>query len=308
MRQGFTLIELLVVIAIIAVLMALVTAAVIGLLSKGPELATVHEVRQLEVALTAFQQHFKLRSPPPSLLYLSNNRDDYNTSNALMRDSLQYLNAMFPRLQWKIDTNGDGMPDTPNPNLKWAASVPVGGTILEGDQCLVFFLGGMPTVSPNDCLGFSSDPSNPTSQNGDRQTFYEFKTNRLVDLHGNGFFSYIDEYNSGKPYLYFSSGKRAGGYNAYRLGNSPPQSDCQAFDGTGPARWVFPYAQAFTTMPQRYLNSNTFQIISAGQDGIFGGGTNSASTVWTPATADTTQKPAADDLTNFTSGRLSAGQ
>src|SRR6185295_14622199 len=71
---------------------------------------------------------------------------------------------------------------------------------LEGDQCLVFFLGGIPQGYPNPpgVLGFSNSPTNPallpTPQSTQRLgPFYAFQPNRLVVRPGRAvFYSYID--------------------------------------------------------------------------------------------------------------------
>src|ERR1043165_3616285 len=83
---------------------------------------------------------------------------------------------------------------------------------LEGDQCLVFFLGGIPG-SPSSVLGFSTSRTNPTQAGGDRKDFYKFDSAHLYSRPGGTypFLSYKDVYDT-TPYVYFSSGKRANGY------------------------------------------------------------------------------------------------
>src|SRR5439155_9839088 len=93
-----------------------------------------------------------------------------------------------------------------------------GYVILEGDQCLVFFLGGIPSTANglNACLGFSRSPTNPTAVGGERLKFCDFQPARLTAIHGNAFFSYLNPYGSapiGKAYAYFSTSRR--GQNQY---------------------------------------------------------------------------------------------
>src|SRR5207253_9071458 len=71
-----------------------------------------------------------------------------------------------------------------------------------------------------------------------------FPTRRSSDL-----YSSRDTYGS-VPYAYFSSYKTRNGYNRFA------STDC-------PSLGVWPYAEALTPTV-RYLNPNTFQIISAG--------------------------------------------
>src|SRR5262245_19033509 len=97
-----------------------------------------------------------------------------------------------------IDWNGNGGIDAPNGG---------GDVILEGDQCLVFFLGGIPdnlSAVPN-CRGFSTNPANPAAATSDRiGPFYEgFTAGRLARIiNGNSnarrspfFFSLLDTYS-----------------------------------------------------------------------------------------------------------------
>ena len=74
---------------------------------------------------------------------------------------------------------------------------------------------------------------------------------------------------------------------------------------------VWPYAEALTPTP-RYLKKNTFQIISAGADGMFGPGTNltlgNAAYVWSAGTAVSIPQAGKDDQTNFAQSVLAAGQ
>jgi hypothetical protein len=162
---------------------------------------------------------------------------------------------------------------------------PIGAVeaILEGSQCLVFFLGGIP--GSGTVTGFSTNQSNPAQIGGDRvPPFFEFKSNRLVPLSqwafntqgGNqlllsDFYAYLDGYGK-TPYAYFSSYKTMNGYNRY-FSIVPPSpwviqgiSDCQSLS-------VWPYAQALAPLAV-YYNPQSFQIISAGKDLSFGPGSN----------------------------------
>ena len=97
----------------------------------------------------------KFGSYPPSRIQLCQARKPCTptrTGGSLDQVSLAYLNQMFPRMQW------------PAAGVDWSNGVQTGFTsvILEGDECLVFFLGGLPTNNPTvGCLGFSSDPNSP---------------------------------------------------------------------------------------------------------------------------------------------------
>ena len=308
-RGGFTLVELLVVIVIIAVLAALITAAVIPALGKANITKNRSEISQLEVAVENFKQRYGVY--PPSRIKLSET-GTYSSTLQLDIDSVQFLTTVWPRINLSagVNWNGSGMID-PSPAGDW---------ILEGDQCLVFFLGGIPlnvagTTVPS-CTGFSTNGANPAFHilmGGDTSPpAFEFSSSRLIYkttstptfLHAAAplFFSYLDTYGradgsglllAGQPYAYFSSYKSRNGYNRYT-----PLSDCATLS-------VSPYFQA-AGIPNQYLNPSTFQIISAGANMSFGSGGGP----WTPATAPAVYpmgSPGYDDQSNFSSSLLGVG-
>src|SRR5919202_1182232 len=129
---GFTLIELLVVISIIGVLMALLSAAVFRVLGKGPEVMTRQDISQLSQALESFKVKYGFY--PPSRLKLCEKYTDY-ADTLFDKDSQFYLTKLAPRM---VDTWVSRGIDW-NQNGTYEVGTPV---ILEGDQCLVFFLGG----------------------------------------------------------------------------------------------------------------------------------------------------------------------
>jgi general secretion pathway protein G len=289
-RPGFTLIELLVVIAIIATLIGLLLAGVMKAYGKVPEVQTRTEISQLEAALAAFMSDYQLSDPPPSVLVL---HEDMNYgATAVEQQSLQFLKKTFGRTLGTggvIDWNGDGAANGP-----W---------VLEGEQCLVFYTGGIPTVAGGvpGCLGFSTNNANPASnplgkRNGPYMTF---KTNRLKVLTnkaGTPWFVYLDAYQSdrsalgktlgGVPYAYFSStGNNNSGYGANG------GLDCTTIG-----------AAAYRDAAGIFMNSNKYQIISAGADGQFTG----TAGVWNPASGATGVD--ADNQANFSAKLLVAGQ
>src|SRR5262249_3199984 len=153
---------------------------------------------------TAALQQFKAKygSYPPSRFFLANSQAVYmtNINDPLVKESLAWLSTMFPSMSWAgVDWSGGlGIPANP------------GCVIVEGDQCLVFFLGGIPSKANNlnACLGFSRSPTNPTAPGGDRLKFYDFQPARLASIHGNSFFSYLNPYSSAVAYAYFSTSRR----------------------------------------------------------------------------------------------------
>jgi prepilin-type N-terminal cleavage/methylation domain-containing protein len=263
-RHGFTLIELLVVIAIIAILMALVSAGVFKYFEKIPELTTKNEISQLSNALNAFKAKYKMY--PPSRIFLANTEADYTNAThpsgltqAERMAHLGLLRKIWPRL---------APPAKYNPQFDWTAGAAPSnwtGMILEGDQCLVFFLSGIPSPPSFGAggLGFSTDGQNPTwtrakaAPGGDTK-FFDFTAGRLVIKPGTQYFySYVDGYGTSttqgaQAYAYFSAGARANQYNP---------GDCLGIRAV-------PYLQS--PLPtSRYYNPDSFQILSAGKDKTF---------------------------------------
>ena len=115
-RGGFTLIELLVVIGIIGLLLSLTMAAIMRLTGKGTEHEDRSDVTQMAMALNKLKAEKTPNYSPPSKLFLSNRYTDYDpVNNALHRESLTYLNKLFPRLDWTSGINWSGDPARPMP-------------------------------------------------------------------------------------------------------------------------------------------------------------------------------------------------
>jgi general secretion pathway protein G len=329
-RPGFTLVEMLVVLAIILVLVSLIASAVLAFTKTGAIVSTQSEISHLNQALELFKQKFGMY--PPSKIFLANCKADYNAAfkyysglptpdqyNMLViQNSLNiYLPRLFPKMT---------IPDNPPPNQAsvnnqtvdwtggqfqvWVGSNRWQGTFLEGDQALVFFLGGMQTNSGgvNGCIGFAAFAKNPTSVDPTlprTDPLYEFSSRRLLTVarvyppakSPNPYFVYADSYDAGKPYAYFSSNGTRNGYLPF---------DCLSLGLS-----AGPYYEALN--PQRYLNPNTFQIISAGADGDygFGGQWNPPQVMedpswfaWAQTQNPPPPPPTKDNQSNFNNGSL----
>jgi type II secretory pathway pseudopilin PulG len=327
-RTAFTLVELLVVIAIIIVLVSLLMVGVFKALDSAYQAQTRTDITQIAAAIESFKTKYAVSYIPSRIIlckdylnYFTNRDPQQGALTPFHQDSLDYLTKIFPRIAsvppgqslpiwalppfpaWAapagtytgIDWNLSGQPDQLTP---FVMSCPVGnaqilGSVLEGEQCLVFFAGGIPNSVTNTVTGFSTNATNPAA-GGDRvPPFFDFKSSRLTLIPGTapGFPCYQDGYGK-TPYAFFSSYKSTNGYNRYvnysnpyiaPIGSGAPvTSDCQALYlyGIGGLP-VFPYCQSgMYTAPQVapgvspvYLNPQTYQIISAGKDNIFGNGT-----------------------------------
>ncbi len=224
------------------------------------EVKTRKEIRELDEAINNFEVKFSMDYIPSRIRLLDNG--EYDPNNQLDVDSYMYLKRVWPRLSFPLDWNNNGKEDD---------------VTLEGDQCLVFFLGGIQSDKERklECGGFSTNPSNPAREGGDRVgPFFDFKPSRLV-ARSNGYAVYLDAYGK-TPFAYFSGYKVRNGYNRYRT------TDCKAIpDG--------PYCHG-----DDYYNRDSFQIISAGADAKFGRGGQ-----WTPANAKDIDTDGRDDMSNF---------
>jgi prepilin-type N-terminal cleavage/methylation domain-containing protein len=290
-RSAFTLVELLVVVAIIAVLVSLTAAAVMKFLGEGEVVQNTSEIRQLETAIAAFHRDFNLgKEYFPSRFVLCKSYASYfaggKIKSQIHADSLAFLQRMFPRL-WGNNTTQATVVDWNGTGATTDAEV-----VLEGDQCLVFFLGGIQDLSGGQgafaCRGFSTSGTNPAANTPNRKgPYYEFPGGRLVvyqppapATRTNTYLSCLDVYKK-KPFAYFSSYATPNGYNKYFDAKNNPTSDCASLG-------VWPYAESITASGIRYQYPRKFQIISAGDDQKFGMGTNLTLPTpmpWTPATA-----------------------
>jgi prepilin-type N-terminal cleavage/methylation domain-containing protein len=320
-RPAFTLIELLVVIAIIAILISLTAAAVVQLLSKGPDLQTKSEESEIDQKLSGLETlpgHEVTYLPSQLILHKLNK---YDPTNPIEVDTQAFLQRRFGR-----DTccNFTVLPSAKYltvPFIDWNGS----GTsadekiVLKGEQVLVFLLGGVPTYANGivGMTGFSEHSVNPAETGGVRQgPYFEFQNARLrltkskppysaanANL-GNGtgdFPMYLDPWKvgsptnpwgAGMPYVFLASKNPNGGglYNPYAgLPTNSPDS----------LLGVAPYYTSITNNVVQYVNPGTWQIISAGYDGKFGPGG-----LWNPR-APVVPMPGQDDQANFSPYKLS---
>jgi prepilin-type N-terminal cleavage/methylation domain-containing protein len=207
-RGGFTLIELLMVIIIIAILVGLLLPAVNSALKTARKAAVSSEISQLAQALANFKSRYGDYPPSRFLAVESGNYSTFlqstqplSTSGTLpdptqadptssgdgditvaqlAQRSVSALRKFWPRVTTTVqlgtgnfyDFNGNNVMD--------------GAYVLHGHECLVFFLGGVPT---NDgaghfgLSGFDKNPLNPFTNiliSTNRQPpLFEFNPGRL---------------------------------------------------------------------------------------------------------------------------------
>lgn len=259
---AFTLLELVIVIAIMLVLATILLVAVNKAFSTAKVTSAANDIRQLELALENFKTQYGFY--PPSRFKLCGNKMEYGTT-ALDTDSIGWLTRTFPKITTvNKDSSGNVVTATTSPWADPTTTAPGSGVptrwaqwdgqytsgakpppvILEGDQCLVFFLGGIPIPgNPIQMSGFSQTPIDPSAarqQQGEvRISFFDFgryqgrlqflsSTTSFSATGAAGFnrsayspslldvFSYnATDSSKWRPYLYFSSYKTADGYFRY---------------------------------------------------------------------------------------------
>jgi len=237
-RRAFTMVELLIVVVIIGILIALLLPALQSAVRRTYEAQVSVEIESFTQALEAFKNEYG--SYPPSRIILCED-GDYSPARfpanlqAVRQRTLDYMRKFFPRAPlrtdggkaWTIlakptsqtdpksnfyDFNGNDQPDS-------------GYIVLQGHQCLVFFLGGIPAYNNTGTLsleGFGKNPSNPFVASKDNSAadptwnkfaqsirnnpFYRFDSNRLV-IDGNypGYIDSLDTVNDKRFFAYFCS-------------------------------------------------------------------------------------------------------
>lgn len=336
-RSAFTLIELMVVIMIIAILVGLLSSAAFKALEQATVVRTATELSLMQDGLALFMTDYQLTDPPPSILSIHEDGVSYNPANPLDAATLRFFQTTFNRNFVTIqprDWNGNGKIDPPY--------------ILQGAQCLVFYLGGIPAYTSNGSVGMtgfgtsSFAPDMPSEQNllypvaspNRRGPYFTFDNSRLTSpllpvgpqapaqdarFLLSPFPTYQDPWQAFKrnglsqsqPYAYFSTGGTLNGYNPWFATLALTDNSLIGANA---------YYQGLNVVSGRpsYMAPNIYQIVSAGKDGFFGYDlvpTPMGSVSWSPAgggagTGLNSQQSIAgnDDQASFTGNVLGVGE
>ena len=261
-RTAFTLVELLIVIGIISILIGLLTPAIYGVVVKARVTEVKSEIAQIEGALADFQGKFGMYPPSRITLYETGDRTaatGWYENTAQAKWSRSIIRRLWPDFNFTLDRDF---------NQDSAFS---GSWTLEGDQCLVFFLGGIWDGSK--FAGFSADPRNPFKLGVTTATrvgpFMDFDANRVVTTAVvsytaplTNFPVYVDTMPAQvRPYMYASSDDGLG----YDSGDVATPASNNAF-----SIYFLEQKAAIADPDPEAWKPETYQIISPGQDGEFG--------------------------------------
>jgi prepilin-type N-terminal cleavage/methylation domain-containing protein len=296
-RPGFTLVEMLTVIVIIGILASLITGAVQRARVHARNAAITIEINAgLEAALKQYKQKFG--KYPPDFAGVS--------SDAAARAAvIRYLGIAFPRYS----------PPGASPEDKWNGlqqrllkAYGLNLNAMDPAAALVFWLGGLPEgPSSLRLVGFSANPRDPfyfddANNNGVHDAnenlgsrlpaLFEFDPSRLKFEDG-VFRYYPDIGGAGQnaPYVYFRASSH--GYDGHPVFSSTAHPE---WGTTGPC-WDTRVPLDSTGTKFDWVNRDSFQIRSAGLDGIFGIGKDFPR-------GDDYDDATYDDLTNFSGGTL----
>lgn len=293
-RSGFTLLELLAVITIISILLALILPVLSGVIGRGDEVAVSAEITQLEQALASFKA--KYGEYPPSSLVIP-----VGSGGWTARDR-SIINQFWPQFNFAT-CGGLTRPDG-------TVGYPPGTIHLSGAECLVFFLGGIdgdPADATYTPAGFSNNPISPWMSAGFSGSaspmppvstnrvgpFFQFEDASRLETTPDGGVVYLDPMpGQSRPYMYLSGAGR----NLPKVNN--PAGNPDSFDLNGDS----------TDLQRAYVKADgktaykedSFQLISPGEDGLYGEGG-----VWADDfTIPEARREERDNITNFSGGPL----
>lgn len=309
---GFTLIELLIVIIIIGILAALVLPAINRVRQNVREAQVTADINSLDQAIAKFKLEYGVE--PPSSFSLHEN-GVWDMNDVLDRNSVALIRQIWP--QYQLIASGTNMTAVTIPGNLNGIAPATERIVLNGSECLAFFLGGIytrPSAGVFAPQGFAGNPANPFSATGASRKgpyFDEYPTTRFVDIDADGMPELIDPLpDQRNPYLYFSS-YSGRGYQPFGYDGAVGGGDDEFITtGVTPAYNLASDSIIYrigTALTDAAVNAKTYQIISPGFDGDYFGTTLGRGGQW--SNESTFTLPAArqaelDNITNFAGGRL----
>lgn len=307
-RSGFTLVELLVAITVVAILVGMLTAAVIPAFRRAREAAAQMEMKQIELAIENFKNQYGFY--PPNFEVFHANTQDLNGDGAVnFKDEAVLLNRYVNRMS-PNHAEGQGHPvHTDETRLEhWYEQV---GLYMARESSLVFWLSGICKNKQYPVTGGSNLDGPPLAAHNygndgiERDVFFEFKASQLFGDEVDEIVKYtypippVEQLaipTALRPSATFPQGVIL----AYSQGSGPQDAD---FNTDATTSLLYKYADApsygfvnaySTDGVSNYLNPKSFQLITFGLDGASGSSTN----------AFNAGVKADDNLVNFADGRL----
>lgn len=265
-RRAFTLVELLVVITIIGILAGLISVAAVNAVYAAKQMRIKTEVDQIDAAMKAFKQQYGAYPP-------CDFRDPMNNVNLR-----SFIARAFPRFVQSTTAKPNRLKD----HLDMAGLDTSAADGIRPDRALVFWLAGFnPDVTSPFCVVDSTDTPSPYT--GSRTPLFGFDKTRLLIADTTnvatsatqpGQMVYVPQGGQNIPFCYFD-------YRSYStVTTAQPASSRQYPDPSvvtnSPNGYAQPYAldvdNSGTVVlgTDSWANADSFQIISAGQDGHFG--------------------------------------
>ncbi len=256
-RQGFTLVEMLVVVAIIGVLAAILVPTLYLALAQGKDTVIAMDINQLNNAVESYKQKYQ----------------DYPPDCSNLQVVQRHLRKAFPKFQDTWANTNMLRPDG-TPALDSGGN-PADPANLDPSEALVFWLGML-----------RNDKRNPLNGNGKLSKDYDFDLKRLVDVDGDGWYSYVPPEGEDEPYIYFDS-------RTYTVAN---------YTDSAGTLLLLPYtSKPSAAAAANWANPTKHQIISAGQDGDYGAVVAATYKIFPDPTTMTEED--LDNIANFSDGK-----
>ena len=295
-KHGFTLVELLVVISIIGLLVGLLVPAVMSVTARFNRGAVKFEVQALSDAVEKYRAQHGDYPPDGSSWPVV----EAHLRKAFPNILLSELNLLNPTTTG-FQTGSVAVCRNDNDT---SISGAINQRVVDPAEALVFFLGGFssdsqrPLTGPGGPFAASTVSGQGLQYNGSRQNgFYEFPSARLTlatvggvtvstdeTAFGEGigndllpvFLSKFSESGTGAPYVYFDSRtyqpiKGGAPYFNFYQPSALAEATTTARGQLGAARPMLSEQVNTATNRLFYENKQTFQILSPGVDGKFGG-------------------------------------
>jgi prepilin-type N-terminal cleavage/methylation domain-containing protein len=277
--RGFTLVEMLVVITIIGILAGLTTGAALVALKRAKIAAIVMEVQNMDQALKLYKEKFG--EYPPDLVGLNRNDMGPAARAAAEKAFMRHLAKAFPRNRYRDFTEIVNL--LRSKDSKWVVDLENYGA----QGALTFWLGGRPAwrniddSDPNNIhgdkvtafQGFSANPRDPFDDSPSRiGPFFDFNLNRVMQ--NNDVVQYypdgVANRDANNSYAYFRAENGNYTFNGSAVTSLPNQFIKRwTLNGTVPPAVIPAVDTRLGTTPYVWMNPQSYQIFSAGRDGIY---------------------------------------